>query len=45
MIEYGLLGDQAPGLVINGRLAWAGSAPSKAQVMTWLKVAKALAPP
>ena len=37
MIEYGLLGDRAPGLLINGQLAWAGSAPTKGQVMDWLE--------
>jgi hypothetical protein len=37
MIEYGLLGDRAPGLLINGQLAWAGSLPTKAQVMEWLQ--------
>ena len=41
-IEYGLLGDQAPGLLINGKLAWAGSAPTKEQVTEWLQ--NALAP-
>jgi hypothetical protein len=39
MIEYGLLGDRAPGLLINGKLAWAGSVPTKRQVMDWLKQA------
>ena len=33
MIEYGLLGDRAPGLLINGKLAWAGSVPTRDQVM------------
>ena len=42
MIEYGLLGDRAPGLLINGQLAWAGSVPTKEQVTGWLK--HALAP-
>jgi thioredoxin family protein len=37
MIEYGLLGDRAPGLLINGKLAWAGSAPTKERVMEWLR--------
>lgn len=37
MIEYGLLGDRAPGLLINGRLAWAGSVPTKEQVTEWLQ--------
>jgi hypothetical protein len=37
MIEYGLLGDRAPGLVINGYLAWAGSVPAREQVVEWLQ--------
>ncbi len=37
MIEYGLLGDRAPGLLINGRLAWAGSVPANEQVVEWLR--------
>lgn len=37
MIEYGLLGDRAPGLLINGKLAWAGSVPTQEQVMEWLQ--------
>ncbi len=41
MIEYGLLGDRAPGLLINGRLAWAGSVPTKEQVTEWLQHALA----
>ncbi|HLE28208.1 MAG TPA: thioredoxin family protein [Anaerolineales bacterium] len=44
MIEYGLLGDRAPGLLINGKLAWAGSAPTKEQVTEWLQHALASAP-
>jgi len=39
MIAYGLLGDRAPGLLINGKLAWAGSVPTKRQVIDWLKQA------
>ncbi|HLB49053.1 MAG TPA: thioredoxin family protein [Anaerolineales bacterium] len=39
MIEYGLLGDRAPGLLINGKLTWAGSVPTKEQVAEWLKQA------
>jgi len=39
MIDYGLRGDRAPGLLINGKLAWAGSVPTKRQVMDWLKQA------
>ena len=42
MMEYGLLGDRAPGLLINGKLAWAGSVPTKEQVAEWLQ--HALAP-
>ncbi len=37
MIDYGLLGDRAPGLLINGKLAWAGSVPTKEQVTEWLQ--------
>lgn len=37
MIEYGLLGDRAPGLLINGKLAWAGSVPTKEQIVEWLQ--------
>lgn len=39
MIEYGLLGDRAPGLLINGKLAWAGSVPTKEQVIVCLQQA------
>ncbi len=39
MIEYGLLADRAPGLLINDRLAWAGSVPTEEQVKEWLKAA------
>ena len=39
MIEYGLLGDRAPGLLINGKLAWAGSVPTKEQLTGWLRQA------
>lgn len=42
LIDYGLLGDRAPGLLINGRLAWAGSVPTQAQITAWLQ--HALAP-
>jgi hypothetical protein len=44
MIEYGLLGDRAPGLLINGKLAWAGSVPTKEQVGEWLRHALQTAP-
>lgn len=37
MIEYGLLGDRAPGLLINGKLAWAGSVPAREQITEWLE--------
>lgn len=37
MIDYGLLGDRAPGLLINGQLAWAGSVPAKERVTEWLQ--------
>jgi hypothetical protein len=43
MIDYGLLGDRAPGLLINGKLAWAGSVPAKEQVTEWLHQALAAA--
>ena len=39
VIEYDLIGDQMPGLLINGRLAWAGSVPTKEQVTEWLQQA------
>jgi hypothetical protein len=41
MIDYGLIGDRAPGLLINGKLAWAGSVPTKEQVSEWLRAALA----
>ncbi len=37
VIEYDLMGDQLPGLMINGKLAWAGSVPTKEQVTAWLQ--------
>jgi|BarGraNGADG00212_2_1021979.scaffolds.fasta_scaffold06116_5 Thioredoxin domain len=37
LIEYGLLADRAPGLLINGQLAWAGSVPDRKQVREWLQ--------
>jgi hypothetical protein len=43
MIEYGLLADRAPGLMVNGYLAWAGSVPSLDQVKEWLQQALAAA--
>ena len=36
MIEFGLLSAQAPGLLINGRLAWAGSVLTREQVTAWI---------
>jgi len=36
MIDYGLLADRAPGLLIDGRLAWAGSVPTREQVVEWI---------
>ncbi len=41
VIEYDLMGDQLPGLMINGKLAWAGSVPTKEQVTAWLQQALA----
>jgi hypothetical protein len=41
MIEYGLLGEQVPGLLINGKLAWAGSVPTTEQLQAWLQQALA----
>lgn len=43
MIDYGLLGDRAPGLLINGNLVWAGSVPTREQVTEWLRHALAKA--
>jgi hypothetical protein len=37
MIDYGLIADQAPGLLINGKLTWAGSVPRPEQVRDWLQ--------
>jgi hypothetical protein len=41
VIEHDLSGAQAPGFMINGQLAWAGSAPTKEQVTEWLSQALA----
>lgn len=41
MIEPGLLGDRAPGRLINNKLAWAGSVPGREQVAEWLRQAPA----
>jgi hypothetical protein len=43
VIEYDLMGDQLPGLMINGQLTWAGSVPTKEQVSEWLQHALATA--
>jgi hypothetical protein len=43
VIEYDLIGDQLPGLMINGKLAWAGSVPMKEQVTEWVQHALATA--
>ena len=43
MIEYGLLADRAPGLMVNGYMAWAGSVPGLDQVKEWLQQALAAA--
>jgi hypothetical protein len=40
LIDYGLLGDRAPGLLINDRLAWAGSVPDRDQLLEWLRAAR-----
>ena len=39
MIEYGLLADRAPGLLINSRLAWADSVPTVKQIKEYLQQA------
>jgi hypothetical protein len=39
MIDYGLLAESAPGLLINGYLAWSGSVPPKDQLDAWIKQA------
>jgi len=41
MIEYGLMAERAPGLLINGRLAWAGSIPPRDELKAWLLEASA----
>lgn len=45
MIEHGLIADDAPGLLIDGYLAWAGSVPSSDQVKEWLQQALSAAAP
>jgi hypothetical protein len=44
VIEYDLISEQMPGLMINGQLTWAGSVPTKEQVSEWLQHALATAP-
>lgn len=39
MIDYGLKAEKAPGLLINGNLAWAGSIPPKDQLEVWIRQA------
>ena len=41
-IEFGLLADRAPGLLIDGHLAWAGSVPTKEQVTEWITKASSV---
>ena len=41
VIEYDLIGEQLPGLMLNGKLAWAGSVPTKEQVTEWVQPALA----
>ena len=41
VIEYDLISDQLPGLMINGQLTWGGSVPTKEQVSEWLQHALA----
>ncbi len=43
VIEYDLISEQMPGLMINGQLTWAGSVPTKEQVSEWLQHALAAA--
>lgn len=45
MIDYGLSGDNVPGLLINGNLAWAGSVASIASIKAWIQEAIELAVP
>lgn len=37
VLDYGLNLENTPGLLIDGLLAWAGSVPSKEQVMEWIQ--------
>lgn len=43
MIDYGLLADRAPGLLIDGRLTWAGSMPAREQLLEWITKAATVA--
>ena len=43
VIEYDLISEQMPGLMINGQLTWGGSVPTKEQVSEWLRHALAAA--
>ncbi len=43
VIEYDLISEQMPGLMINGQLTWGGSVPTKKQVSEWLQHALATA--
>ncbi len=43
VIEYDLISEQMPGLMINGQLTWGGSVPTKEQVTEWLQQALATA--
>src|SRR5574341_2337423 len=44
MIDYGLLADRAPGLLIDGHLTWAGSVPAREQVLEWIAKAAQVSP-
>ncbi|MBE0409893.1 MAG: thioredoxin family protein [Anaerolineales bacterium] len=39
VLDYGLQAENTPGLLVDGFLAWAGSIPSKDQVMELIKKA------
>ncbi len=43
VIEYDLISEQMPGLMINGQLTWGGSVPTKEQVTEWVQQALATA--
>ncbi len=44
VIDYDLLAEHAPGLLINGNLVWAGSVPGVNQIKEWLQQALATVP-